>query len=916
MVGILFIALVIYVILYYDLLSKYKKLKISNGKLKRKIKKLNEQFGIVDVKKEIHGQVNFNNLDVVNENKEEGSVIQKIEVENIVNENKSMVKKDTKINWLFGIGISLVCLTYFVLLNTTWGMISDITKCILVVLFSLVFFLSSNILDKLIKAPKATMVFWSLGLIYVPFSLIAIFGFGLLGDFLSFSGQGANLCLATIALISFALNLLSSVKFKNAFFVWLYVLSEFLTILLGIRIFSIDNSILFLVMSVYTCVVVLISNYLKQKTDLQYIFTVYDIYKKIILVAFNILTISNIVGLLFNKVNIYTTLAGIIIVLIDIFIACKEKETVYFNLAIYTLLVNVLCLFNLITILHTFNIYLLVIAVYTTIMNLISMYIKNSENTNLCIFEKSINIFSYISVVFCSLSMFGNNVISLITLLVVILNTIRNVYISKNSIFSYLLVFQIMFSVVTLFECIIPDIPYGYITLAILSIIYVLTVLNYDNDKLKYFRSGFIILIPILTFIEFLSNYNIFASVRDLQFYIDKFVYIIATLLMYILAYIKISNKIYTTVVKYFISTLTYILLIVIFNTLTSLNLVLVLTISSSIMTGLFIIFRYIYKPLETPFNIFSNISILVGIFATMIFGKNYMLWYYIVVFLVYLYNSVIQKQNSSDLSNVFKLGYLLVSNLIIYTILNIFETRFDINYLTNYSIFISILIISISLFINNKKMSKLLTWYLGIFNVISAISLIAIPNNNLFISLLPSVSYITLLFMQIQYLDKPLTDVYKAVIYVLLLLPYNILINHFDINLVVLNCTIYISILYLITRTILINYIKNKKSIEVIELISLILIYIIGLVSSIVTFNQAILFDLLLAIIIVYSFIKQENYMFKCTSVSFILIVFIQTKLVDFPVIWLICLLLFGIGFISFATVNEIKKKKEINKE
>mgnify|MGYP003301909086 CR=1 FL=1 len=139
-------------------------------------------------------------------------------------------------------------------------------------------------------------------------------------------------------------------------------------------------------------------------------------------------------------------------------------------------------------------------------------------------------------------------------------------------------------------------------------------------------------------------------------------------------------------------------------------------------------------------------------------------------------------------------------------------------------------------------------------------------------------------------------------------LIPYKIVLGHFDLNIVVLDAIVYLLILFLITRTILKKYMTDVNTLEICMLV---IIYLISLISGLESFQQSIALNLLLVIMILQSFFRQENNIFKCSSISFLVMVFVQTKALDFPIGWLICLLLFGLFFVTFATIDEIKKRK-----
>lgn len=857
--------------------------------------------------------VSYNNINSNNNNVIENNNIVNY---NNVNERKVKEKSDNKINWLFGIGIVLICITYFVLINSTWEIISNTFKCVLVLCASLIFFGASIILQKMIKAPKASMVFWILGLIYVPFALIAIFGMRLLGRYLSFAGPGSAIVLSIISIVSLVLNLVSVKKYKNQSFVWLFNISEFLTVIFATRIIKPSFDLNILTMTIYSFVAVIICNKIKQNSKSEYIYKNYELCKKIIIILLNIIISLIAVNLiLIKKIDVSLIQIAYILFIsaLDYYVSMINKKTNWQSIAIGMTIFLVLSIFK-----YTFHnidlgIYIFIVELYMLMLTLM----QNNDK----MLEKSIylvDIFSSIIVFGISMllySIVSNKILFVIGLAILIYNLIKYMnYTGKNNI-SYLILFTFilfMMNLMNIFVKVDKMNVYNLVIAISLFIIYVISNIVTNNQIINKLKSANIIMIPIITVIQAITVYvytRVGLDKINIYYYINQIIYMALLLMMFIISNNYTKDEKYKNRLEKYIPISLYIFLIAALGSF--MGVLNTFIIAATVMFFMYTYTEYKYTNFHSVFNITSNIALGLGTFVGVVAFQNYAIWYYILSTIEILYKSIEQKNES--LKTIYSIWATFVLNIVIYSILDILTIENPINY----SICISTIIISLILFVE-KRMNIAYYIILLIYDFISVVSTNqVILGTDIVSRLLPYIIWLALLLLQYKNLTKNEKNVTIGISYFIFRIMIGIIFRYYDINLAITNMIANVLIMYLYTRTIFRKHMK-QETIDILEIIGIIIISLIAIIQANSIFIQNILIDTIIAILIIINYIYQRNGQFKSDCIIFIIFVFIQIQTIKIPIVWLFVMLIFGIGFIAFATVNEIKKNKlkENNKQ
>lgn len=173
------------------LIYQNNKLQKENIRLKNEISKLKNND-----KEEFNSEI-LDNMQVVEDKKEN-------EINNIINfevqEEKS--KMESRNTSILITGAILIVLAAIVFLKSTWNVVPNIVKSIVLILLVGVFLQASKLAQNKFKLNKVGATFFYIAMAYIPICLISISAFGLLGDYLSISGVGKYIYLTISGLIT------------------------------------------------------------------------------------------------------------------------------------------------------------------------------------------------------------------------------------------------------------------------------------------------------------------------------------------------------------------------------------------------------------------------------------------------------------------------------------------------------------------------------------------------------------------------------------------------------------------------------------------------------------------------------------------------------------------------------------------
>lgn len=118
-------------------------------------------------------------------------------------------------------GVCFLFLGGIIFLTSTWNALPDGARAVTLLSLSLLFFGVNILAERVMKLPKTGLAFYILGCIFLPLTVSGIAVFRLMGDWLSFSGDGRFLMCGIICLCISLPSLVGHINYKSTFLAWL-----------------------------------------------------------------------------------------------------------------------------------------------------------------------------------------------------------------------------------------------------------------------------------------------------------------------------------------------------------------------------------------------------------------------------------------------------------------------------------------------------------------------------------------------------------------------------------------------------------------------------------------------------------------------------------------------------------------------
>lgn len=263
--GLFFILTILFLFLYLDQRNQ-------NAILQRHIKRLQQRIDELSMSpKNRVEQVVENIKTKIEETKE--NIIEKVtnvtqersqKEKEIINEKKM---KERKVTWILSTGVILVLLAAIVFMVSTWAMIPNFVKTLVLVATAGVFYVAGGVSKKVLNLEKTSFAFTILGNLYLPISLISISFFKLIGDYFSIGGAGQFLYFGLVCLISSVVYLYTLRIYDNKFLTWLLMLSDLGIVVSIVSFFTNNINVIYLTLILYNLISLLVFNNVKVESD-------------------------------------------------------------------------------------------------------------------------------------------------------------------------------------------------------------------------------------------------------------------------------------------------------------------------------------------------------------------------------------------------------------------------------------------------------------------------------------------------------------------------------------------------------------------------------------------------------------------------------------------------------------------------
>lgn len=156
-------------------------------------------------------------------------------------------------------GSILIVLAAIVFLATAWSTIPDFIKTVVLFLVAFVFLGASKLSKEKYHLEKASKTFFYIGMAYLPICLLSISVFGLLGDFLSATGEGKYIYLGASTLVLSVLYYYISKTSDDRYLFYGSLLSQLLSVILFTLMFEERLFLVFINLLLYNILLMLIT---------------------------------------------------------------------------------------------------------------------------------------------------------------------------------------------------------------------------------------------------------------------------------------------------------------------------------------------------------------------------------------------------------------------------------------------------------------------------------------------------------------------------------------------------------------------------------------------------------------------------------------------------------------------------------
>jgi len=784
---------------------------------------------------------------------------------NTINIKKKYTEKEIKNNLILIVGSILIILSAIIFLTSTWNIVHNLVKTIIILLMLLVFLSVSYIADKFLNLKQTSKTFYYIALAYIPIILLSIAMFSLFGKYFSLYGLGRYIYLS-ISSILVSLIYYYNAKKKDSQLIFIAsIIFQLLSVIFTFLIFTTNINIILIGLILYTIIINLL--YIKNKIYFNNnihlkLSTILSISTTIIISSNNLfsmiennISLISIFSLGLTYINIYLILNLI-----------HSKKNIYNH--IYPILI-IFIFYNITYLFKKFIIKQLII-----LLSFIITYIYN------LIKEQKINITTYIEIFICFILLINSTINEVFFtntelnfyinfIIFTILSIINYIFDDKYKNFSaYTTTSSIMISTICLcYELNLSIVMFGLFSLIL--VICNMTINNIEENLKKSFKYIGILSLGLFTILNLEINllsiliYLIYSSwcftysnkKNDNLYKIISYIYINITLFN-LITYLNFDYN--------------YLLYIIPFTT---------------------ILFTFTEKIInQTTTKTIDNYLLIQHILSLLILNSEHTITKFIFLILINL--NIINKYYKNNKNYLYIpfisiIPYIYMSNILVIN---------NINLMYYISIFI---LISLCLLIYNNKENM----YISMLYTYSILHITCIEESKYLSIIILLTGSITCYLIK----ENEVKDRFKALTYTLFLILYNFIIYDLNLNTnSMFNYGIYILYTLLITRDILKKYNNNYK---IFEYLSCILINLITLTNYSSEFD-GIIYVIFLTFIVIISYIKKYGPAFITCLISILINVLLLTRTFWLNIPWYIYILIIGSILVSFAIYNEIKDK------
>ena len=156
-------------------------------------------------------------------------------------------KEARKIDILLKLGVAMVFIAGILFATTSWEIITNQVKLIVLLALAILFLGLSIFSEKRIKIKNTTKMYWLLSMSFFIVATIGLFYYGVINNYLTYSGEGSDIALSITFLVAAIISALTAHKFDNNFFRYTTYITLFAAVDFASSIFGDFVSSLFVI---------------------------------------------------------------------------------------------------------------------------------------------------------------------------------------------------------------------------------------------------------------------------------------------------------------------------------------------------------------------------------------------------------------------------------------------------------------------------------------------------------------------------------------------------------------------------------------------------------------------------------------------------------------------------------------------
>lgn len=270
---------------------------------------------------------------------------------------KEVIDKETKkIDLLLKLGVGMVVISGILFATSSWNIISNVVKLILLFILGTMFIALSFFSQKKLKIEKTTHMYWLLGCLFYLFTWVAVCHFEYFGSLFSYTGDLSDLAYLITYLIATILLFITSKKFSVNNLLYLIYIGIYFIIYHFLNYIGIDYMMTMLIITIISLICNLVikknsNTYLSQVSKLVSYFLFflivdnYHAYSPILTFITAIVNIINLGILSMKSDHFIDSLLIPIMIYIYLYIGVSNLELTNYSNLLFAFLFSCLAIF-------------------------------------------------------------------------------------------------------------------------------------------------------------------------------------------------------------------------------------------------------------------------------------------------------------------------------------------------------------------------------------------------------------------------------------------------------------------------------------------------------------------------------------------------------------------------------------------